>query len=105
MIKHNFFGRHLSNTVAGFFSFPKLEPELALLEKWNLNRNEKVLINHIVLLSKRFIFDNRSNRDKIHILALLNYFKTVEKVKQKIVYQNDKLQLHFEKWDPIRHIL
>ena len=95
----------LSNKVAGFLLLPKLKPELALLGKWNLNKNEKVLINRIVLLFKRFIFDNRSNRHKIHILALLNYFKTVEKVEQKIAYQKDKLTLHFEKWDLIRHIL
>ena len=73
----------LSNKVAGFLSLPKLEPERAILGKLNLNTNEKVLINHIVLLFKRFIFDNRSNRHKIHILALLSYFKTVEKVEQK----------------------
>ena len=73
----------LSNKVAGFLSLPKLEPEQAILGKWNLNTNEKVLINHIVLLFKRFIFDNRSKRHKIHILALLNYFKTVEKVEQR----------------------
>ena len=59
------------------------------------------MINHILLLFKRFIFDNRSDRQKIHILALLNYFKTVKKVEQKIEYQKDKLKLHFEKWDPI----
>ena len=73
----------LSNKVAGFLLLPKLEPELAILGKWNLNTNEKVLINLIVLLFKRFIFDIRSNRQKIHILALLNYFKTVEKVDNK----------------------
>ena len=73
----------LGNKVVGFLSLPKLEPELALLGKWNLNKNEKVLINHIVLLFKRFIFDNRGNRHKIHILALLNYFRAVEKVEQK----------------------
>ena len=95
----------LSNKVAGFLSLPKLEPELAVLGKWNLDKNEKVLINHIVLLFKRFVFDYRSNRHKIHILALLNYFRTVEKVEQKIAYQKDKLKLHFEKWDPIRHSL
>ena len=73
----------LSNKVADFLSLPMLEPELALLGKWNINKNEKVLINHIVLLFKKFIFDNRSNRYKIHILALPNYFKTAEKVEQK----------------------
>ena len=77
---------------------------IALLGKWNLNKNEKVFINHVVLLFKRFIFDNKSNLHNIHILALLNYFKTVEKVEQKIAHQKDKLKLHFEKWDPIRHI-
>ena len=39
-----------SNKVAGFLSLPKLQPELAILGKWNLNTNEKVLIKHIVLL-------------------------------------------------------
>ena len=73
----------LSNKVAGFLSLPKLEPELAILGKWNLDTKEKVLINHIVLLFKRFIFDDRSNRHNIPILALLNYFRTVEKVEQK----------------------
>ena len=76
----------LSNKVAGFLSLPKLEPELALLGKWNLNKNEKVLIKHIVLLFKRFIFDTRSNRHKIYILALLNYFRTVEKVQTKVTF-------------------
>ena len=42
----------LSNKVAGFLSLPKLEPELAILGKWNLNTKAKVLINHIVLLFK-----------------------------------------------------
>ena len=85
----------LSNKVAGFFLLPKLEPELAILGKWNLNTKEKGLINHIVLLFKRFILDNRSNRHKIHILALLTYFKTVEKVEQKIAYHKDKLKVSF----------
>ena len=40
----------------------------------------------------------------IRFMALLNYLKTVEKVEQKIAYHKDKLKLHFEKWDPIRHI-
>ena len=93
----------LSYKVVGFLSLPKLEPELALSGKSNLNENEKVLICYIVLLFKRFILDNRSNCQKIHILALLNYFKTVEKSEQKIAYQKGKLLLHFEKWDPIRH--
>ena len=42
----------LSYKVVGFLSLPKLEPELAILGKWNLNTNEKVLINHIVLLGR-----------------------------------------------------
>ena len=86
----------LCNKVAGFLSLPKFEPELAILGKWNLNTNEKVfaLINHIVLLFKRFSFDNRSNQHKIHILTLLSYFKTVEKVEQEIAYHKDKLKLH-----------
>ena len=63
----------LLNKAAGFLSLAKLEPELALLRRWNLNKNENVLINYIVFLFKRFIFDNRNNQHKIHILALLNY--------------------------------
>ena len=65
---------------------------MVLLDTGTPETNEKVLINHIVLLFKKFIFDNRSNRHKIHILALLSYFKTVEKVEQKIAYHKDKLK-------------
>ena len=46
----------MSNKVAGFFSLPKLEPKLALLGKWNLNKNEKVLINHILFFYSKDLF-------------------------------------------------
>ena len=46
----------LSNKVAGFLSLPKLEPELAILGKWNLNTKENVLMNHICSVIQKIYF-------------------------------------------------
>ena len=35
----------------------------------------------------------------------MNYVKEVEKIEQKIAHWKGKLEFHFKKWNPIKHLL
>ena len=51
------------------------------------------------------MYDNKNHLLKSHIIALMNYLKSNEKIEQRIAYDKDKLETHFRKWNPIEHLL
>ena len=83
---------------------PDLEPTLAVVGKWFIENNN-LIINHIVLIFKKFLYDNRSNHSRIHIAALKYQLRLAEKVEQKIASKKGKMEFHLKKWDPILQAL
>ena len=71
---------------------------------YTLDNPNNVLVNHIVLLFKKFSYQNKSNPQRIHILALKHYIKLAERIEQKIAYDAHKLDIHFIKWEPVQII-
>ena len=49
-----------------------------------MDNPNNALVNHIIQLSKKLLYQNRSNPQRIHILALKHYIKLVERIEQKI---------------------
>ena len=66
----------------------------------NIQGNDNVLLSHILLLFKKFIFDKKNHPARIHFLSFMNYIKEVEKIEQKIAHRKGKLQFHFKKMEP-----
>ena len=63
-----------------------------------------MIMNHILLLFKRFIYDNKNHPARIHFLSFMNYVKEFEKIEQKVAHRKGKLEFHFKKLNPIKHI-
>ena len=85
-------------------TLPPLDPLISIVGRWDTDNPNNVLVNHIALLFKKFLYRNKSNPQRIHILALKHYIKLVERIEQKIAYDAHKLDTHFKKWEPVRII-
>ena len=93
-----------SKTFSSLLTLPALDPLVSIVGRWNIDNPNNVLVNRIVLLFKKFLYQNKNNPKRIHILALKHYIKLVERIEQKIAYDAYKLDTHFTKWDPVRII-
>ena len=82
-----------------------LEPSIVILGVWNIENENNVLLDHVVLLFKYFIYKNRTNKHAINIHALKNYIKFLQKIEQRIARKKDRLEKHFTKWEPIAQLL
>ena len=94
----------LQKTFGSLLTRPALDPLISIVGRWDINNPDNVLVNHIVLLFKKFLYQNKSNPQRIHILALKHYIKLVERIEQKLAYDAHKLDTHFKKWEPVRVI-
>ena len=83
----------LQKTFNSLLTLPPLDPIIS--GKWDIDNPYNVLVNHIVLLFKKFLYQNRSNSQRIHILALKHYIKLVVRIEQKIAYDAHKLDTYF----------
>ena len=70
--------------VTGYLILPASEPSIVILGVWNIKNENNLLVNHVVLLFKYFIYKNRTNRHAINIHALKNYIKFLQKIEQRI---------------------
>ena len=94
----------LQKTFGSLLTLPALDPLISIVSRWDINNPNNALVNHIVLLFKKFLYQNKSNPQRIHILALNHYIKLVERIEQKIAYDALKLDTHFKKWEPVQII-
>ena len=65
------------------FSLPELTPTLSILGNWNNKNTHNIILNHITILFKKFICDNRTHLLRIHITALMNYLKSIERLNKE----------------------
>ena len=85
----------LQKTFGSLLTLPVLDPLISIVGRWDINNPNNVLVNHMVLRFKTFLYQNKSNPQIIHILALKHYIKLVERIEQKIAYDAHKLDTHF----------
>ena len=101
---HNLW-KSLRKRLSPQFSLQELTPALSIFGNWNNKNTHNITLNHIAILFKKFMYDNRNHLLRSHIIALMNYLKSNEKIVQRIAYGKDKLETHFRKWRPMEHLL
>ena len=70
--------------VRGYVILAAFEASIVILGVWNTENENNVLVNHVVLLFKYFIYINRTSKHAINIHALKNYIKFLQKTDQRI---------------------
>ena len=81
--------------------FPILEPKTVILGLPSETTSNYILINHIILLFKRFIFVKRKERKHIGFNVLKAFIKNVENTENQIASRKQKADIHYKKWNPM----
>ena len=95
----------IKSWLMGSITLPPLNPDSAILGHWRPENKFNILVNHLILLFKFFIYKFKNHNFAINIYKFKLFTMSVQKVEQKIAYQNNKLTFHFDKWEPILHAL
>ena len=82
-------------------SFPTLEPKTVTLGLPSETTSNYILINHIILLFKRFVFVKRKEKKHIGFNGLKAFIKNVENTENQIASRKQKADIHYKKWNPI----
>ena len=79
---------------------PQLSEKIVCLG-WFSNDPRTILINHILLLYKYFLYSRRNDRGKVNFSAFKLYIRYVVKIEKSIAKRKKILTAHLSKWDPL----
>ena len=72
---------------------------------WFSNDPQTILINHILLFYKCFLYCKRKERGKVSFNAFKFYIKYIVKIEESIAKRKNNLKAHFSKWDPLKGLI
>ena len=89
--------------VSDIFHFGKIDidPQIIIFGAWNLKTPDFILINHMILLFKRYIYLRRQDRRVPNITGLKSFIKNIETVESRIASDKEKLSFHYKKWEKL----
>ena len=82
------------------FSTLLVYSQTIILGAWNAKTPDFVIINHIILLFKRYIYLKGQD-----IFGMKNFIKHIERIEHNIAFNIDKLDTHYKKWDKLLPVL
>ena len=83
------------------FGKTDIDPQTIIFGAWNLNMPDFILINHMILLFKRYIYLRRQDRHGPNITGLKSFIKNIETVERRIASDKEKLSFHYKKWEKL----
>ena len=95
----------MQNSPSNILDIPELTSKISVLEKYPYHGATDVLINHIILMFKKFLYTRRKSTTQVAFVAIKHYMAYIQKIEQTIARKNGKLTLHFRKWNPIIELL
>ena len=95
----------MQNWLSNILDIPELTSKIVILGKCLCQSATDILINHIILMFKKFLYARRISTTQVAFVALKHYIPYTQKIEQTIARKNGKLTLHFKKWDPIIELL
>ena len=84
---------------------PALTAEAAIIGKWDAEHSSSLLVNHVTLLFKRFLYINRTTSAKSNLYSLKLYSRYIEIIEKRIAKEKGSLECHFKKWNPFTLIV
>ena len=100
--------RKLQNWLRPSLVLPELTLKNALLgQTFNCTKSRAVgnLINHILLILKRSLYEMRSRQVTPSVSYIVNRIRQIMYKEYQIAKNSDKLALHFKKWDIAQDIV
>ena len=67
--------------------------------------SNEILLNYIVLESKHFIYRTKLNKTSLSLTLLIEKIRKTFQIERHIAKKNNKLQLHYNKWNPFLHLV
>ena len=86
-------------------SFPILEPKTVILGLWSGKTSDYILINHVILTVKRYIFFKRKESKHISFNRLKAFNKNVENTEIQTASRKQEVDTHSKKWNPMLHLM
>ena len=71
-----------------------IDPQTIAFGAWNLNTPDFILINHMTLLFRRYIYLRRQDRHGPNITGLKSFIKNIKTVERRIASDKEKLSFH-----------
>ena len=89
--------------MSDIFHFGKIDidPQIIIFGAWNLKTPDFILINHMILLFKRYIYLRRQDRRGPNITGLKSFIKNIETVERRIASDKEKLSFYYKKWEKL----
>ena len=75
-----------------------LEPQFLILGIWNEKLENSSLVNHLILIFKRYIYLKKIDGNNRNIFSLRAFIKNIKSKESRIASQNGKLKYHYKKW-------
>ena len=101
--------RKLWHQLQTWFPVPKklsdLEPQPILLGIWRENNSDYTLINHIILLFKRYIYLTKNHQNSLNLRGFTAFLKNIETIKRHIASNRSKLDFHCNKWNALLNLI
>ena len=91
----------MQNWLSNILDIPELISKIVILGKCPCQGATDILINHMILMFKTFLYTHRKSITQVAFVALKHYITYTQKIEQTIAWKNGKLTLHFKKWNPI----
>ena len=96
--------RELQGSLSPILSLPNLNLK-NLMVGFMENKSTQIIVNHILLLFKRYICVSKLENKSVHFVGFKFFTRTIMKVEDKISESKGMLAFHYQKWDAVREIL
>ena len=95
----------MQNWLSNILDISELTSKIVTLGECPCQGATDILINHIILMLKKFLYTNRKSTTQVAFVALKHYIAYTQKIEQTIARKNGKLTLHFKMSNPIIELL
>ena len=90
--------KDLSNFLKNYFSLPDLNPQAAFFGFLDLNDETFLIVNHILLTFKFYLYNSR-NKKTPHLQSLLKQINKIKDIEKKLSENNEKKRkIYCKKW-------